>query len=1270
MQWNCRSIFQNECYLSEYLSKNNHQVLLLQSLNVHHEKLPFLNGYYYPPLYHAEESGKVSTAIYIQFGINYDKLQSPVPVICSDISAVGAKILINGYVTNVLSVYFKTGPSNSNSDWLQALGKDNDHWIIGGDFNAHSPLWEKNCQVVTNSHFVDNVIESSLILMNDGSITRVPDIPNHKATSIDLTLVSPNLAIISTWHVEDDSIGSDHLPVILKFNNELHSKELEADIIPRFIYDQADWSTFQNYLSAQNVDDFEHDNVDIFYNKFCEVVIKAAELSIPKRNSNYKGKHKGNVWWNSTCAEAVKNKKLTYKKWLKDKIKIDQIDMINDQHLEKDALAKSYEEMRKAKNFCNRVISQAKKDYWNNYCAKEISDHRDTKKIWKKVKDMANGVSLPQYPIKVQDKELPTSFEKAEVFVNMFANTCSKDGLNAKELSHRVNAELNEQYEDPFPNNENFINSPLTFDEVENAIKSFGCKKVAVGYDAISYSMLSHLPKRWVGLLHQLFLKCWESGVLPSVWKKSIITPILKPSKPRYDPSSYRPISLTSHVGKVMEKIVLKRLTYYCDKNKIIPNVQAGFRKGRSTIDHLVKLSTNIKRQFAKRKSVLATFFDVQKAYDRIWHPRLLFKLKNIGLNGNSYNYIKSLLVDRCIITKVGNSLSSPRIVDMGIPQGSIIAPLLFNIMLYDLPKHLSKTITVVQYADDIAIWMNVKLKKKTGLHYINHVSKLYQSELNKLNMYMKENGLQFSAEKTSMILFNNGAAPSKLPIFYLNGQKINYKSEVKFLGLYFTQKLNWKKHIEEISSKALKSLNLLKMVSHQPWGQDSKILVHLATSLIRSRLTYGQEVFFSAPKTYLKKLQSIDSRAIKLALGVPVHAHTLETYKLVGLLPLDEYRKLASAKYVVRANASENSVKDELFIQSDKIFPKRAKNNKNLETIATYVSDIFVKTNVNPENVAQAMSCSPIPSWELLNAGFDIDHTDIKKEENTNMLATNAKMHLAESYPNHLKVYTDGSVLDDDSAGSGFIIPSLNVKKSYHLGRGFSIFTAELISILMALTYLMAFPINIFNILFCVDSKSVLKSLRSSTNKINDTIIFEIKFLIHCLKMRGTDIDMCWIPSHSGFKYNECADFLAKVGAKNRFNTEKLFVRLSTFEMCNLIEKSVSKPFMNSYKNTSSLLNVKGCNRAVKSIAFRLLVNAPKTKYCKDVKCICSSNFSVEHILTDCNYVKKYLPLCVVNSVLPVSNVNDFWKCFFEHNFSVLCLANHLYDSPVGQYL
>ena len=99
---------------------------------------------------------------------------------------------------------------------------------------------------------------------------------------------------------------------------------------------------------------------------------------------------------------------------------------------------------------------------------------------------------------------------------------------------------------------------------------------------------------------------------------------------------------------------------------------------------------------------------------------------------------------------------------------------------------------------------------------------------------------------------------------------------------------------------------------------------------------------------------------------------------------------------------------------------------------------------------------------------------------------------------------------------------------------------------------------------------------------------------------------------------------FLAKDGAKNRFNTEKLFVRLSTFEMCNLIEKSVSKPFMNSYKNTSSLLNVKGCNRAVKSIAFRLLVNAPKTKYCKDVKCICYSNFSVEHILTDCNYVKK----------------------------------------------
>ena len=148
--------------------------------------------------------------------------------------------------------------------------------------------------------------------------------------------------------------------------------------------------------------------------------------------------------------------------------------------------------------------------------------------------------------------------------------------------------------------------------------------------DCLSYTILNHLPEQWVRLLYTLIQKCWESGLIPTSWKRSIVILILKHGKARTAASNYRPIALTSHVSKLMERIILNRLTilvHFCEKHNIIPVNQDGFRKSRSTIDHLTKLTIRIKRQVAKRKSVLATFFDVKKAYDQVWHTRLLFKL-------------------------------------------------------------------------------------------------------------------------------------------------------------------------------------------------------------------------------------------------------------------------------------------------------------------------------------------------------------------------------------------------------------------------------------------------------------------------------------------------------------------------------------------------------------------------------------------------------------------------------------------------------------------
>ena len=179
------------------------------------------------------------------------------------------------------------------------------------------------------------------------------------------------------------------------------------------------------------------------------------------------------------------------------------------------------------------------------------------------------------------------------------------------------------------------------------------------------------------------------------------------------------------------------------------------------------------------------------------------------------FQYFKNFLSERCICTQVGETYSSNKTIDMGIPQGSVIAPILFSIIIHYLPKVLSNNTHVAQYPDDIAISINTTLRTHTNKRVVNHVQKLYQLEINKLTAYMKDNGFELSREKTCLMLFNNGENPKILPQIELDGQLLNYKKNTKFLGVYITTKLNWRLHTENLINKARKRLNFLKKIVH-----------------------------------------------------------------------------------------------------------------------------------------------------------------------------------------------------------------------------------------------------------------------------------------------------------------------------------------------------------------------------------------------------------------------------------------------------------------------
>ena len=246
--------------------------------------------------------------------------------------------------------------------------------------------------------------------------------------------------------------------------------------------------------------------------------------------------------------------------------------------------------------------------------------------------------------------------------------------------------------------------------------------------------------------------------------------------------------------------------------------------------------------------------------------------------------------------------------------------------------------------------------------------------------------------------------------------------------------------------------------------------------------------------------------------------------------------------------------------------------------------------------------------------------------------------------------------MLDDNNVGAAFVIPELKVEKSYYLGSDLSIFTAELAGILLALEYILTLPKVIFRIAMLVDSKSVLQSLDYVRTKTRPDLVDELYYLFYCLSLKGTVVDLCWIPSHCGIKGNEMADRAARRGAKRSEQFLDFIISKSTSDYYRLLEIAAWERCNTNadgkkvLKTRFAIALVKGkllnsnlhYLRLVTSLIFRLRTNSLKTKFSKDVNCICGQHISLSHILYNCGDVRKFLPHSFTSKVLAEENLQD----------------------------
>ena len=442
--------------------------------------------------------------------------------------------------------------------------------------------------------------------------------------------------------------------------------------VSKYNYDKANWDLFQSMLGSKDIDKGQDDIKEV--NSQIISILAAARVAIPTSSSGTPHPN-SNPWWNKDCEEAVKEKRMRYRFYCRNQN------------------AQTHKEMKAAKQNCNRSLAQAKKDPWMTFTDSVSTDKQDLGAVWRKIKKMKEQVVAPEYKLRQGNSIYSTDQIKADAFAEAFTEASDCNSLPADMCQHC--REIEADYYDPEPDDSLTVTSPLTLTELKRALSAI--KKVKVS----TYHMLKEVLESFLKTLLGFFQRCWEGGTVPSGWKHAVVIPIHKHGKPRKELGSYRPISLTSHLGKVFERVVKHHLEYFCESKKVFLACQAGFRWGWGVMDHL---GEHIGRVLGKRKVFLSCFFDVSQAYDQVWHTKLLQKLKKIGISGKMNNYIKTFLSGRSMQVQWKGAMSTVKTVSIGGPQGSVIASLLFNIMIHGVITAVTGKVVITMYADDLAI--------------------------------------------------------------------------------------------------------------------------------------------------------------------------------------------------------------------------------------------------------------------------------------------------------------------------------------------------------------------------------------------------------------------------------------------------------------------------------------------------------------------------------------------------------------------------------------
>ena len=700
--------------------------------------------------------------------------------------------------------------------------------VIIGDFNSHSTTWGYN-ETNHDGESVEEWIDyNQLNLIHDSKLpASFHSARWRRGYNPDLAFTSNNIEGLCQKLVLDPIPSSQHRPIGIQATAAV--KPTTVPFKRRFNYKKANWQDFTNEVD-QCIEGLEPTPTN--YERFTKLIQRSARRHIPRgcRQQYIPG--------------LSKESSALYQEYVN--------------HFENDPFSPNTTELGKE---LSNHISLERRNTWQTMIG-NTDMARSSKKAWATIKKLRSD---PKAPV-----------QQPNVTANQVAHQLLLNGRG--EHKPRKSATNLEHYSHPA-----YFTRPFDLRELEAAIKTLKPGK-AIGPDLISTEQINNFglnTKMWV---LKLFNHCATTYQLPKIWKKAHVIALLKPGKVSSDPKSYRPISLLSHLYKLFERILLNRIGPAFDE-MLIPE-QAGFRPGKSTTSQVLNLTQHIEDGFEERKVTGLVLVDLTAAYDTVNHRLLLSKLQTISRDSQLTKLVGSMLENRSFFVELSGKKSRWRRQNNGLPQGSVLSPLLFNIYTNDLP--LSQGTRRFLYADDLAV--TAQYDDFTTVE--NHLS----GALSDLAAYYKVNNLRANPSKTQVCSFHlrNQEANRKLNISWLGSPLENCEFPV-YLGVTLDRSLTYKKHVEKTRAKVSARNNVLRQLRGTTWGATPGTLRSTALALSFSAAEYACPVWERS--AHAKKIDPTLNSACRLITGCLKPTPVESLYILSGIAPPDIRRKAVSCR-------------------------------------------------------------------------------------------------------------------------------------------------------------------------------------------------------------------------------------------------------------------------------------------------------------------------------------------------------------------------------------